>query len=153
MSQAWKADVIITVDRETPTNLHGLRRVLDLSGPALHRLIVVHDAPPGSPLDAALESLASTDPRVELCGGPELLGDVDACIRGLVRRSADAVLLSGHVDVSPGWLSELAEVAHSEERIAAASPVIDRGVSAGPGGDLDVRAACSGLPARRPRPG
>jgi glycosyltransferase involved in cell wall biosynthesis len=146
MSRAVKADVIVTVDRESPPAYHCLQRVLDLSGPTLHRLIVVREAPPGSQPDPALEALARTDPRVEVFHEPERLGDVDACNRGLVRRTADAVLLSGEAIVAPGWLAELAAAAHSEERTAAASPLVDRGASALSTGDWEVRAACSSLP-------
>ena len=143
---ALRADVIVTVDREDPATLRRLQRVLDLSGPTLHRLIVVHEVPPGSQHHPALEGLARTDPRVELCHRPERLGDGVACNCGLDRRAADAVLLSGDAVVTPGWLSELAAEAHSEERIAATSPLIDRAASDASTGNPEVRAACSALP-------
>ena len=146
MSRARKADVIVTIDREAPAAPHGLQRVLDISGPTLNRLIVVHGARWGSQLHAGLERLARTDPRVELFHESDCPGEVDACNRGLARRSADAVLLNSDAVVSPGWLSELAALAHSEERIAATSPMIDRAASDELAGDQEAREACLGLP-------
>jgi glycosyltransferase involved in cell wall biosynthesis len=79
------------------------------------------------------------------------------CNRGLREREGDAVLLSGGTLVTQGWLGELAAVAHSEERTASATPLINETGScsalywthqASPSAidETTVRAACSGLP-------
>jgi glycosyltransferase involved in cell wall biosynthesis len=108
-------------------------------------------------LDLIREHLASLDARVVLVPGAARLNDIELCNRGLAERTGDAVLVSGSAIVSEDWLSELAAVAHSEERTACASPASDAecvwssvGTNGaritGTGDATVVRAACTGLP-------
>src|SRR5262249_8312848 len=79
------------------------------------------------------------------------------CNRGLAEGTDDAVLVNGSAIVSEGWLSELAAIAHSEERTACAAPLSGAecgwpfvGTSGeriiGTSDVTVVRAACAGLP-------
>jgi len=157
MSTAWKADVIVAIDREPPDVLACLESVLRFSGPILHRLILIADAALSPDVGHALENLARVDSRVSILDHADSLGYVDACNRGLSQRSGDAVILGASSLVTEGWLSELAAVAHSEERIACASPLSNRGgIGSHPATNPEtlvdtidearVKAAYSGLP-------
>ena len=114
-----KADVIVAVEHVTAAAMTCLERVLELSGEALHRLIVVT----GVGAETATVQLTSLDPRVLVLGRSDSASDVERCNEGLNRREADAVLLSSNTIVTEGWLSELSAVVHSEERVACSSPI------------------------------
>ena len=119
--QAPKADVIVTVDSDLATILGCLQSVLQHSGPALRRLIVIDDHGPQSEMAEALDRLAEGDGRVHRVGNSSYpLGFAGSCNRGLSAREGDAVLLGGDCIVGGDWLTELAAVAHSEERTACA---------------------------------
>ena len=156
--QAPKADVIVSVDSDLAIALGCLQRVLEHSGPTLRRLIVIDDHGPDSEMARALNRLAEGDGRVHLVGNSSsTLGFVGSCNRGLSAREGDAVLLGGDCIVGRDWLTELAAVAHSEERTACASPLINAsGICsvAGPNrlswavspDESMVREACAALP-------
>ena len=72
-----------------------------------------------------LEKVARGDSRVLLLRSSAGLGDVDAYNRGLAERVADVVLLRSDIEVTPGWLDELADVVYSEQRTACVSPLIN----------------------------
>ncbi|MFI5458331.1 MAG: glycosyltransferase [Isosphaerales bacterium] len=157
MSKARKADVVVVADGSTLTTLRCLESVLDHSGPALGRLIVVAGSPPDGELLPSLEAMAKDDSRVHLLRYVGGHGDVAAYNRGLAERQADAVLLACDSETSPGWLDELAAVAYSGVRTACAAPLTIHDVygwghshdPANPVGLLDaptVHAACAGLP-------
>ena len=103
---------------------------------------MIDDASPEPDMRAALERLAASDERVRLLRNEHDLGLVATLNLGLAERSGDAVLLDPGTRVTRGWLRELAEVAHLDERTACVTPVLDR---AAIDGEL-VRAACAGLP-------
>jgi hypothetical protein len=119
MPPARKADVVVAVDRVTPSTVRCLRQILEISDPALNRLIVV-TGPCSSP---ALEDLSRCAPALYLLRRSDNSLLVEALNLGLLERAADVVLLAADTTVSAGWLSELADVAHSEERVAFASPL------------------------------
>ena len=157
MSHAGKAAVITTVDQDDPTDLRSLRRVIECSGPMLGQFIVVVDALPDRDLAEFLDPLTRADSRVKLVWNSRKLGKVESYNRGLAERSDDAVILRSDTLVTPGWLEELAAVAHSEARTACATPLTnDGGICSVP--ELQGRTpasqiepdtvitACSGLP-------
>ena len=119
MPPARTADVIVAVDRGTPPTFHALRQILLVGDPALSRLIVVTalaDEP-------ELESLARSSSVVRLVrDGDQSLGN-EAWNSGMRQRENDCVLLAPGTMVTPGWLTELSTVAHSEERVAFACPL------------------------------
>lgn len=157
MSENRRADVIVPVYRNTAMTLDCLASVLETSGRALGRLIVVNDCSPEPDLAGALARLAERDDRTVLVNTPTNGGFIAACNLGLAHRSGDAVLLNSDTVVTEGWLEELAAVARLCDRTACASPLSNNAticsvpefcaetkaplVSA----DL-VRQACRGLP-------
>jgi glycosyltransferase involved in cell wall biosynthesis len=127
MSRAGKAAVITTVDQDDPTDLRSLRRVIECSGSMLGQFIVVVDALPDRDLAEFLDPLTRADSRVKLIWNSRKLGKVESYNRGLAERSDDAVILRSDTLVTPGWLEELADVAHSESRTACATPLTNDG--------------------------
>jgi glycosyltransferase involved in cell wall biosynthesis len=123
MNRTPEADVIVPVYRDTAMTLRCLRSVLDRSGPALRRLIAVNDASPEPDMAAALESLSVNDQRVLILHNEANLGFVGTCNRGLEHRQGDAVLLNSDTVVTAGWLLELAEVAHTDDRTGCVAPL------------------------------
>jgi O-antigen biosynthesis protein len=71
----------------------------------------------------ALVQIARPDPRMKVLRNEANLGFVATCNRGLAERRGDAVLLNSDTIVTPDWLRELAEVAHSDPHIACVSPL------------------------------
>ncbi len=95
--------------------------------------------------------------RLTVLRAADSLSDVDACNRGLSQRQGDAVILAANARVTEGWLSELAAVAHSEERIACAWPLSNigaigsrsgsnSGIRGEPDEETQFKTAYSGLP-------
>ena len=153
MPLARKADVIVVSDGETPELLSCLERVLEFSGPDLHRLIVIGRSSSGP----NLERLAKIDRRVILVLNSNHPGHVGSHNRGLMLREGDAVLLQAETFVTAGWLHELAAVARATERTACVAPLsiwtrrgavgaIDHGTTTDPFDEITVKAACTGLP-------
>ncbi len=128
MPKRPEADVIVTADRDALTVDRCVRTVLAQSGHALRRLLLIDDLCPDGPGPEAIERLVKLDERVVLVQHPTKLGPVGSCNRGMVKRGTDAVLLNKHACVvGPDWLTELAAVAHSDERTACVSPLTDVG--------------------------
>jgi alpha-1,3-rhamnosyl/mannosyltransferase len=123
MSAARSTDVIVVVDRHAPAALACLERVLKFSGATLNRLIVIAEGAVAAETRRDLEALGDGDPRLAILSCTDPRGYVDSCNRGLRARECDAVILSPSAQVAAGWLSELAHVAHSEERVACAAPL------------------------------
>jgi len=158
MSQRSKADVIIAVYPHATAVLNCcVERLLEHSGDHLGRLILIDDLCMDSSLVESLERLAHLDARVHFVRHSSKLGPVGSYNSVLTECEGDAVLVSGDCMVSGDWLSELAAVAHSEERTACASPLMNgEGTCSVPGlsreMDLDesraiiVRTACADLP-------
>jgi hypothetical protein len=124
MPAAAPADVIVVAGGKRPLILRCVESVLECSGPALDRLIVITQAE----TDPALESLARANSRLILARQSDHPNEVEACNRGLAGRAGDTALLGASSIVSPGWLTELCEVAHSEERTAFAWPISNAGL-------------------------
>ena len=157
MSDSVQADVIVPVYRDTAMTVCCLESVLVHSGASLRSLIVVNDVSPDPDMEPALTKLALSDSRILLRHNKENMGFVATCNRGLAKRGGDAVLLNSDTIVTPGWLGELAAVAHSDPRTACVSPLSNNATfysvpefAADTPADCVhwqvVRAACSGLP-------
>jgi hypothetical protein len=152
MPPAGNADVIVAVDRVTPSAVRSLRRVLEAGDPVLNRLIVVtaHGDDPD------LDSLARSSPAFRLVRHTNHPPDTEAWNLGLRERGGDCVLLEAGTLVAPGWLTELSAAAASEERVAVAWPLsnlsfvgsqIENGDNSGAGIDEGLaRKAFSGFP-------
>ncbi len=129
MPPARTADVIVAVDWVTPTTIRSLRRVLEPGDPVLRRLILVT----ALAQEPELESLAQSSPAVHIVRHSHHPVDTQAWNLGLRERGGDCLLLAPGTMVTPGWLTELSAVAHSEERVAFAWPlsilsVLDRSI-------------------------
>jgi glycosyltransferase involved in cell wall biosynthesis len=159
MHAARQADVIVLADRDQTLVLRCVRRVLEHSGPELGRLIVIETENDALDLEivATLQLLAEQDSRVRLVKDSNRLGYVRSVNLGLSARERDAVLLGADCAVTQDWLAELATVAHSEERTACASPLLNGGGTCSvPEQDegsqtrsidlATIQAACAGLP-------
>jgi len=148
MAQGRSADVIVPVALGGPAILGRLREILECSGTALGRLLVVEDGCGDLTLAPGLAELAASDPRVQVLRCPPGLGWVEYANRGLSERRGDAILLAPGARPTFGWIEPLAAAAHSEERVALASPLSDSdGFDALEGLDSDeARGAIAGLP-------
>jgi GT2 family glycosyltransferase len=102
-----------------------------------------------------LRELRWRDPRVRLLENERNRGFVSSANRGLSICDGDAVLLNSDTRVTPGWLEGLRAVADSDARIAAITPLSNKGFScsvpvfqgAVPTSDIDAsRLDLSGLP-------
>lgn len=157
MSQSSKADVIIAAYPHRAALVDCVEQVLEHSGEHLGRLILFDDHPRDTLFTARLERLTDLDTRVKFVRQRLRLGPIAAYNSQLAQCERDAVLLSGDCLVGPNWLSELAAAAHSEERTACASPLMNgKGPCSVPdlGLEIDrhesislrVRSACVDLP-------
>lgn len=144
MDQQRNADVVVPILCADLAIVGRVRRILDLSGPALRRLLLIDDGCPDGDLEDALAELAA-DPRIERIHGSAVEGWVELCNLGLGARSADAVIVTTETDVTDGWLLALAEAAHSEERAALAAAV-EVAFDAGGNREAELRQAVEGLP-------
>ncbi len=129
MLRARTADVVIPLDDDSILVVDCLRQVLAHDREVLGRVIVVIGRGAGGLAAEDLDAFAS-DPRlvlIEAAGSYAGLAN-----RGLGECRGDAVVLGPESKVGPGWLAELAAVAHLEERTACASPIsnaTDHGLS------------------------
>ena len=157
MSQARKADVLVVAQDCSPVTLRCLDSVLRTGGPALNRLIIVASSNLTRTRSRNIETIAREHSSVLVLRASAGLGAVEAYNRGLEERTGDVVLLRSDIEVTPGWLVELADAVYSEARTACASPLInDEGYCSIPVQESDghfetpdeamVRAACAGLP-------
>src|SRR5262249_60740233 len=122
-----------------------------------NRAIVVADATLTARIRHDLKLLAATDPRLLVLDYPGSLDRLGRWNKGLSAREWDAAMVAASAMVCDGWLSELAAVAHSEERVAGAAPFGDLGehashkaiapdATAGTTDEADLRTDYSGLP-------
>ena len=100
-----------------------LESVLEHSGAALRRLILVDDLGPEPEMRPMLRALRDRDPRVRLLENEQNLGFVASANRGLSVRDGDVVLLNSDAEATAGWLDEILGVLHAEPRIAAVTPL------------------------------
>ena len=157
MADKARADVIVPVYRDTAMTVQCLESVLAHSGETLRSLIAVVDLSPEPDMGDALAKLASSDTRMRVLHNEQNVGFVATCNRGLAERAGDAVLLNSDTIVTPGWLAELAAVAHADSRTACVSPLSNNAtffsvpefavetVAERVEREL-VRSACAGLP-------
>ncbi len=120
-----KADVVIPDGHDPADVLRCVRAVLEHSGRALHRAIVIDGSPRDSAACAAFDLLTNFGSQVEVLRISGNLGYAASCNRGLHASENDAVLLGSSSIVGPGWLHELADVASADERTACVAPVFD----------------------------
>jgi glycosyltransferase involved in cell wall biosynthesis len=132
-------DVIIAADPATPplALLGCVQAVLTHSDYPLRQISVIAEATGATGRLEQMQDLPRLDARVRLVCNTSGLGLVACINRALADAKSDVVLLAGDRVVDQGWLRELAEVAHSEERTACASPLTET--------ELDGPAARSGL--------
>ena len=156
MSWARKAQVIAVLRDRDSLPTCGLEQLLSRSGSALDRLILVTAIEEGAEeLREALGGVLGSS-RIQLIAVSASVTDAEAFGRGLEQRRGDVALLGVGIDVCAGWLQELADVAHSEERVFCSSAVVDpigrteagyRGSAPGSGqADIGSAAACERLP-------
>ena len=117
------ADVVVPVYRGVASTRACLRSVLEHSGAALGRLVIVDDASPEPAMQPMLAELRDAEPRIVLIRNEQNVGFVSSANRGLSLRARDVVLLNSDTVVTPGWLDELTSVAESSDRIAAVVPL------------------------------
>ncbi len=152
-----RADVIVPIYRDVAMTLRCLESVLDTGGDELRSLIAIDDQSPEPAMAEGLDDLARRDSRVRVIHNEANLGFVETCNRGIARREGDVVLLNSDTLVTPGWLRELSEVAHHDDRTACVTPLSDNAticsvpeiLNGGVNRDVDaavVKAACAGLP-------
>jgi glycosyltransferase involved in cell wall biosynthesis len=155
MPQARKADVALVVCDVNTTTMRCLESLLLHSGPVLGRLFVV-DISGHQAHSRELSQLAGGDARVRLLRTTGLTGEVEASNLGIQQRIADIVLIRSDVEITSGWLAELAEVAYLDPRTACTFPIISQQrLDSQPDGSPDVRfendeatvrSACADLP-------
>jgi glycosyltransferase involved in cell wall biosynthesis len=155
MSLARKADVVVVARARDPIMDRCLTSVLRHSGSSLNRLVLVDLWDGAGEQAEALDRIADRNLRVTILRVPGTR-EVEASNLGIEQCDGDLVLLSSHLEVMPGWLDELGEVAHLEPRTALAAPLVDLGGTDSilPNDsdrlpDLDAstfRAACADLP-------
>jgi len=118
-----RADVVVPVYRDVELTRRCALSVLEHSGQALRRLILVDDASPEPEMRAMLRDLRDRHAQVRLLENEENLGFVGSSNRGLSVREGDVVLLNSDAEVTPGWLDEVLAVLHAHPRIAAVTPL------------------------------
>ena len=150
-----RCDIILKADRDPAMVECCVRSLLDNGGTMLRRVMVIDDTPDHSALAGVLDHLVIGDRRIHILRSSAFQGTVDSFNRGIGERDGDVVLISSDCVVSANWLSELAAVAHSDERTACASPLLhDEGTCFVPLFDGEatetiealIRESCTDLP-------
>jgi glycosyltransferase involved in cell wall biosynthesis len=119
-------------------------------------LVLASDSP-GHPVSAAIEGIANAHTRAQLIRCQQAMNWAERANAGLKERSGDVVIATDALPVTEGWLTELIEVAYSDERTACVAPLNDdRGAcslgewgvpgATHPVDDSAVVAACRDLP-------
>ncbi len=104
-----------------------IQSVLEHSGDALGRLVLVDDCGPDEDMRPMLRALRLEDPRVVLLENEQNRGFVSTANRGLAITHRDVVLLNSDTRVTPGWLEGLRAVAEADPAIAAITPLSNNG--------------------------
>ncbi len=100
-----------------------IESVFRCSGEALGQLIVVNDCSPDAEMMPMLHRLQAQHPEMVLIRNETNLGFVRSANRGMGLRLRDVVLLNSDTLVTPGWLSEMLEVAYAHDCVAAVAPL------------------------------
>lgn len=117
------ADVVIPVYRGVEMTRDCIVSVLEHSGPALGRVIVVEDCGPEPEMRPMLRALRDEHPSIRLIENERNLGFVESCNRGLSLRAGHVVALNSDTRVTDGWLEELLGVLEAAPRVAAVCPL------------------------------
>ncbi len=121
------ADVVVPVYGGLELTRACLEAVLECSGPALGRLLVVDDASVEPGMKDMLASLRTRNAKVVVVSNERNLGFVGSVNRALALRERDVALLNSDTLPTRGWLEELLEVAHSAPNVAAVTPLSNNG--------------------------
>ena len=122
-----RADVVIPVYADVALTRACIESVLQCSGEALGRLILVDDCGPDAAMRPMLRGFRASDSRVRLLENETNLGFVGTANRGLALCEGHAAVLNSDARVTEGWLAEMLRVLESSERIAAVSPLSNNG--------------------------
>jgi GT2 family glycosyltransferase len=122
-----RTDVVIPVYAHVAWTRACIESVLAHSGPELGRVILVNDCGPEPQMLPMLRELRTRDRRIVLLENERNRGFVSSSNRGLALREGDVVLLNSDTRVTPGWLEGLRQVAESDPKIAAITPLSNNG--------------------------
>ncbi len=87
------------------------------------RVLIVNDASPDPAIAPLLAAWAQTSPlRPRILVNAENRGFVGSVNRGFAETENDVLLLNADTEVTPGWLAQLREALHSDDRIATVTP-------------------------------
>lgn len=118
-----QADVVIPVYRDISLTQACIESVLEFTGPALRRLILVDDCGPDPDMRPMLRRFRDDFDCIRLLENERNLGLVVSANRGLSLRLGDAVLLNSDTRVTKGWLEECLSVLHDAPNVGAVSPL------------------------------
>jgi len=118
-----KADVVIPVFADVRTTRDCIESVFGCAGPELGQVIVINDCSPEPQMQSTLRELEAAHREMILISNEANLGFVRSANRGMGLRRGDVVLLNSDAIVTPGWLSEMLEVAYANDRVAAVVPL------------------------------
>jgi len=118
-----KADIVIPVYADVSGTRACIESVFRGSGESLGQLIVINDCSPHAEMAPMLAELQLKHPEIVVITNEANLGFVRSANRGLALRRQDVVLLNNDTVVTPGWLSEMLEVAYAHDRVAAVVPL------------------------------
>lgn len=117
------ADVVVPIFRDLALTRQCVDSVLQLSGPALGRLLLVDDASTEPQMDTFLEDVRARDHRVRILRCTQNGGFVRAANLGLAAGEIDCVVLNSDARVTQGWLVEILEAMDSSPQCAALAPL------------------------------
>jgi len=118
-----KSDIVIPVYADAPGTRACIESVFRCSGESLGQVIVINDCSPDAEMAPMLAELQLKHSEMVLITNEANLGFVRSANRGLALRRQDVVLLNNDTVVTPGWLSEMLEVAYAHDRVAAVVPL------------------------------
>jgi glycosyltransferase involved in cell wall biosynthesis/GT2 family glycosyltransferase len=118
-----KADIVVPAFADVSATRACIESVFQCTGAALGQLIVVNDCSPDAGMTPMLHELQARHPEMILISNETNLGFVRSANRGMGLRQRDVVLLNSDTLVTPGWLSEMLEVAYAHDCVAAVVPL------------------------------
>jgi glycosyltransferase involved in cell wall biosynthesis len=118
-----KADIVVPAFADVSATRACIESVFQCTGAALGQLIVVNDCSPDAGMTPMLHELQALHPEMVLISNETNLGFVRSANRGMGLRQRDVVLLNSDTLVTPGWLSEMLEVAYAHDGVAAVVPL------------------------------
>ncbi|HKD43296.1 MAG TPA: glycosyltransferase, partial [Myxococcaceae bacterium] len=118
-----KADIVIPVFADVSATRACIESVFACTGSELGQVIVLNDCSPEPQMQPMLRELEAAHREMILIANEANLGFVRSANRGIGLRRGDVVLLNSDTIVTPGWLSEMLEVAYANDRVAAVVPL------------------------------